>query len=86
MRFILISFIIFASTAGAQDFKIFPPDSVEKSEVDAVEIFRNIKIDGILDEQEWELVKPSPRFTQVTPVQGVPPNFDTIQFSILSPE
>ena len=30
-----------------------------------------------MDEEEWNLPGQSPRFTQVTPVQGVPPNFDT---------
>ena len=74
--------MLFSFVARAQDFRVFPPDSVEKREVYAVEITRNLKIDGILDEPEWDLAKPSPRFTQVTPVQGVPPNFDT-SFKVL---
>ncbi|NLO03485.1 MAG: carbohydrate binding family 9 domain-containing protein [Bacteroidales bacterium] len=77
MRFIIIILLLVASVAGAQDLRVFPPDSVEKRVIDAVEITRNLKIDGVLDEPEWSMAKPSPHFTQVTPVQGGPANFNT---------
>ncbi|NLB26128.1 MAG: hypothetical protein GX820_05470, partial [Bacteroidales bacterium] len=77
MRLVIIVFLLLASVAGAQDLKVFPPDSVEKRVIEAVEISRNLKIDGVLDEPEWNLAKPSPRFTQVQPVQGGPANFNT---------
>lgn len=82
MRFLSVVFLFMALYAGAQDFRVFPPDSVQKRVIDAVEITRNLKVDGILDEAEWSLAMPSPSFTQVTPVQGVPPNFET-SFKVL---
>ncbi len=83
MRFIIIIvFLLMSLFANAQDFRVFPPDSVKKRVIDAVEITRNLKVDGILDEAEWGLAKSSPGFTQVTPVQGIPPNFET-SFKVL---
>lgn len=81
MKYLIIIMLFYASVARAQDMRIFKPDSVRKS-VDAVEITRDLRIDGVLDELEWKLAKPSPRFTQVRPIQEVPPNFDT-SFKVL---
>ena len=43
----------------------------------AVQISNSIKVDGVLDEEEWKLAKPSPQFVQVEPKQGNAPNFPT---------
>ena len=68
---LLISFKTFA-----QDAEIFKPDSIRK-EIDAVRITTSLHIDGLLNEPEWHLAKPSPRFTQIEPMQGKAPNFET---------
>lgn len=81
MKYLIIIMLFYASIVRAQDMRIFKPDSIRES-VDAVEIIRNMRIDGVLDEAEWNLAKPSPRFTQVRPIQEVPPNFDT-SFKVL---
>jgi hypothetical protein len=43
----------------------------------AVQISNTIKVDGLLNEEEWKLAKPSPRFVQIEPQQGMPANFET---------
>ena len=55
---LLISFKTFA-----QDAEIFKPDPVRK-EINAVRITKSLRIDGLLNEPEWNLARPSPRFTQ----------------------
>ncbi|MDD4109148.1 MAG: DUF5916 domain-containing protein [Prolixibacteraceae bacterium] len=84
MRLIFIFLLFLTTIVKAQDLKIFKPDSVKKS-VEAIGISGDIKIDGVMNEAEWDLAKKSARFTQVTPVQGVPPNFDTF-FKVLYDE
>ncbi len=71
--------ILFCGTAiysYAQDAGVFKPDAVKK-EMFAVQINGSIKIDGSLNEEEWKLAKPSPRFVQIEPQQGMAPNFET---------
>lgn len=60
----------------AQDTDMFKPDSVRKS-LEAVQIHGALHIDGVLNEPEWQLTKPSSRFIQVEPLQGTSPNFQT---------
>jgi hypothetical protein len=60
----------------AQNHEIFKPDSVRK-EIDAVQIHSSLHVDGVLNEPEWKLAKPSPRFTEIEPVQGDSPRFET---------
>ncbi len=60
----------------AQDAEIFKPDSIRK-EIDAVQISSSLKIDGMLNEPEWKLTKPSPWFTEIEPYQGRPADFAT---------
>jgi hypothetical protein len=74
-KFILI-FSLFTSKIFAQHTDVFKPDSVIRA-VDAVQISSPLKIDGIMQEKEWQLAGPSPRFTQIEPQQGKPPNFET---------
>lgn len=74
---ILRCFLLFVSIpVFAQDAEIFKPDSIKK-EMLAVEIAGSIKVDGVLNEAEWDLTKPSPNFIQVEPLQGEAPNFAT---------
>ena len=63
-------------SAAAQDAVNFKPDSIKKS-LEALETSSPLRIDGVLSESDWGKVKPSPRFTQVDPYQGEPPNQDT---------
>jgi hypothetical protein len=71
---LLLCFI--SSKAFSQDAEIFKPDSIRK-ELDAVQITTSLQVDGVLNEPEWKLAKPSPRFTQIEPHQGAAPNFET---------
>jgi hypothetical protein len=66
----------FLCRSSAQDAEIFKPDSTRK-EIIAIPISANLRIDGILNEPEWKLAPPSPRFTQIEPKQGMAPNFQT---------
>jgi len=72
----IIFFLLIFVRSDSQDAGVFKPDSVKK-EMIAVGINSAIKIDGLLDEEEWKLAKPSPRFVQIEPQQGMPPNFET---------
>lgn len=53
----------------AQDAEFFRPDSVRRT-IAAVQIHGILKVDGILNEPEWNLVRPSNPFTQIEPYQG----------------
>jgi hypothetical protein len=71
--------ILFCGTtiiSYSQDAGVFKPDAVKK-EMIAVQITGPIKVDGSLNEEEWKLAKPSPRFVQIEPQQGMAPNFET---------
>jgi hypothetical protein len=72
------SILILLSTSNvfAQNAGSFKPDSIKK-EIEAVPISSSLHIDGFLQESEWKLAKPSPRFTQVEPYQGKAPRFET---------
>ncbi|HLX90578.1 MAG TPA: DUF5916 domain-containing protein [Puia sp.] len=71
---ILLLFITFS--LFAQDADFFQPDSIKK-EITAHQINTNLKIDGVMNEPEWKLARPSPRFVQVEPYQGKNPTFET---------
>ncbi|QDK77450.1 carbohydrate binding family 9 domain-containing protein [Spirosoma sp. KCTC 42546] len=55
---------------------IFTP-SKKRRVIQAVEISDKLKIDGRLDELDWQRAKPISRFVQVDPKQGMAANFDT---------
>lgn len=61
--------LCFCVNAGAQGVVFFKPDSIKK-EIRALPITTSIKVDGVLDEAEWRLAMPSPRFLQIEPYQG----------------
>jgi hypothetical protein len=76
-RLILIASVcLFISKTYSQPSQIFKPDSIKK-EIIATLIQSSLHIDGILNEPEWQLAKPSPRFTQIEPYQGSAPQFET---------
>lgn len=60
----------------AQDAILFKPDSVKK-QITAVAITSMLQIDGQLDEPEWKLTGPSPKFTEIEPYQNQNPHFQT---------
>ncbi|HTS44851.1 MAG TPA: DUF5916 domain-containing protein [Puia sp.] len=68
--------LIIYSAAFAQDAEVFKPDSTKK-EIEAVQISSFLRVDGLLNEPDWQKTKPSPRFTQIEPLQGNLPNFET---------
>jgi len=77
--FVKISFIVllfFSDAVFAQNAEGFKPDSVKK-EIEAVRITSSLHIDGVLNDAEWQKAKPSPRFTQIEPLQGSTPHFET---------
>ena len=59
-----------------QDAQVFPPDSVKKT-VQATKIERHLRVDGRLDEAEWNEAAPISRFVQMEPYQGQPATHDT---------
>jgi hypothetical protein len=72
----LIVLIFFDRTAFAQNAESFKPDSIKK-EIEAVRITSTLHIDGVLNDADWQKAKPSPRFTQIEPMQGNAPHFET---------
>jgi hypothetical protein len=72
----LIALVIITLNSYCQNADIFEPDSVKK-EIEAVEIQTSLHIDGLLNETEWKLAKPSPRFIEIEPVQGNSPGEET---------
>jgi len=68
--------LLICFTASSQDAAFFKPDSIKK-QINAIQITSFIKVDGVLNEAEWALAKPSPRFTQVEPYQGKSPSQET---------
>ncbi len=62
--------------AFSQNGEVFRPDSIKK-EIEAVRISSSLHIDGILNEPEWQLAKPSSRFIQIEPHQSELPHFET---------
>jgi hypothetical protein len=75
-QLILLIFLSVAIHSYPQDAGVFKPDAVKK-EMIAVQITNTIRIDGLLNEEEWKLAQPSPRFVQIEPQQGMPANFET---------
>lgn len=76
LKGLLFLALLFSLRSYCQVENIFKPDSIKK-EIIATEIERNLKIDGILNEPEWNKAAPSPRFTEIEPQQGNPPAFET---------
>src|ERR1700741_1097862 len=69
--------LLFTLYAFGQDADFFKPDP-HRRELKAVKITGNIKVDGVLDEPEWNLTLGASEFIQVEPFQGKPSKFVTI--------
>ena len=61
----------------AQQGDIFKPDSIRRG-INAVKIQSSLRIDGFLNEPEWQLAPTSSGFIQIEPQQGAVPNFQTV--------
>jgi hypothetical protein len=77
LTFVTLSFLFISSVAFEQDAVFFKPDSIRRV-IKAVKISTSIKIDGLLNEPEWNLAGASPRFIQVEPYQGKVPSQETL--------
>jgi len=75
--YLQIFLLLIASSAFCQDGDFFKPNHVRR-ELKAVKIISNLKIDGVLNEPEWNLTLGASDFIQVEPYQGKPSEFATI--------
>ena len=73
---IIVLLLVCTVSVYSQDAGVFKPDPVRK-EMTAVQINSSIRVDGLLNEEDWKLAKASPQFIQVEPKQGATPNFET---------
>jgi hypothetical protein len=73
---LLLILVITTSIAFGQDADIFKPDSVKKS-IEATQISSSLRIDGIMNDSEWQKIKPTSGFTQIEPFQGRKPTNET---------
>jgi len=73
---LLFVFLLLSIRTFSQDAEIFKPDSIKK-QIIATKISSSLRIDGMLNEHEWIQAAGSPRFTQIEPLQGSAPNFET---------
>ncbi|MEP6611442.1 MAG: carbohydrate binding family 9 domain-containing protein, partial [Mucilaginibacter sp.] len=79
MKFKSILFYSAFLLLGQQAFcqEIFQPSPI-KRKLQATQVTENIKIDGKLDEPEWQLAKPIGDFIQMDPNQGEPARKKTV--------
>src|SRR5947209_1964239 len=68
--------LLLTSLVFAQSPDFFKPDSVRR-QMEAVFISSSLHLDGVLNEPEWQLAKPSTRFVEIEPYQGRNPNHET---------
>lgn len=75
-KYFTVFILLCCSHCFAQDASVFKPDSIKK-ELLALPITASPKIDGHLNETEWQQATPAPPFIQIEPYQGAAPNFYT---------
>jgi Domain of unknown function (DUF5916)/Carbohydrate family 9 binding domain-like len=73
---LVILFLLFSIGTFAQNPELFKPDSIKRV-IEATHIDEVLKIDGILNEPEWQLAKTTSDFVQVDPNQGDKAHFNT---------
>jgi hypothetical protein len=73
---LLVVIICTSLNSYSQNADVFQPDSIKRT-IDAVQIHSSLQIDGVLNEPEWKLAKPSPHFVEIEPVQGNAPGEET---------
>ncbi len=78
---LLIPFLLFSIGSFAQNPELFKPDSIKRI-IEGVPINTVLKIDGILNEQEWQSAKPVSDFVQIEPQQGEKANHKTIMCAL----
>ena len=71
-----LALCLFPLLCFSQDVLLFKPDSIRK-EFEAVKISSNLKIDGLLKDEAWQLAKPKSDFIEVDPRQGETPRHFT---------
>lgn len=76
MKRFLLPLLLVWTGVTAQDAEVFKPDSIKK-ELKAIQIHHKLKVDGLLNDEEWKLAPSSPHFTQIEPFQGNKPNHHT---------
>ena len=76
MKKIALLFVLISLNTFGQDANVFKPDSIKRV-MEAVKINNTLKVDGLLNEEEWKQAKASPQFIQIEPFQGKRPNHDT---------
>lgn len=75
-KFLPAFFLLTGLSAGAQDAALFKPDSV-RNVLRAIPIQTMLRIDGRLNDAEWQRASPSTGFTQIEPFQGEQPRHRT---------
>jgi len=73
----ILLFLLISAFAFGQDAEFFKPNP-HRRELKAVKIPGDIKVNGLLDEQEWSLTSGAAEFIQAEPEQGKPSKFVTI--------
>lgn len=73
---IVIFLFVLALSSFAQQAEMIQPDSI-KRELEALGVDVDIKVDGVLNEPEWQQAKVSPPFVQIDPFQSAAANFQT---------
>lgn len=72
-----ILFIVLCSgPLVGQDARVFKPDSIRRK-LQSTSVQGNLRIDGRLNEQEWNRTTKAPRFVMIEPFQGNSPNHET---------
>jgi len=76
IRRLLILLLLFPVKIFAQSPEVFKPDSIRRV-IKAMPITGTLRVDGLMNEPEWQLAKPESKFFQVEPYQGRDANFAT---------
>ncbi|MCY7349524.1 MAG: carbohydrate binding family 9 domain-containing protein [Cytophagaceae bacterium] len=74
MRYVLPVLLFLSTSAFSQ--AVFQPDSI-KRQLQATKIERSLRVDGRLNEVEWQQALPTSKFVQIEPYQRQPANHDT---------
>ena len=72
----VLSFCAILTTQILHAQDVFPPPE-QPPRLEALRATSTIRIDGNLDETDWQTASPVSGFTQEEPEQGAPPSFDT---------
>lgn len=76
-RLLLILFLFISIGSFAQNTELSEPDLIKRV-VEGTQINTLLKIDGILNDREWQYAKPVTDFVQIEPFQGKKANHKTV--------